>query len=59
MKSSLLCPTAQRLRKEWAKDVQNATMNSWQDVMFGKRKVDRHVKGCKKCKANIKAQQEI
>jgi hypothetical protein len=43
------CKTGLRLLKHWAQRVQNATMGTWQQVMFEPRAYDRHVKKCSKC----------
>jgi hypothetical protein len=43
------CKTGSRLLKHWAQRVQNATMGTWQQIMFEPRAYDRHVEKCKKC----------
>lgn len=50
------CKTGLRLLKQWAAQVQAATMDTYSRIMFGKRPYDAHVAKCEKCKqAGIKA----
>jgi hypothetical protein len=47
------CKIGKRMIQRWAQDVQNATMQTWQQEMFKPRAYDQHVLKCRKCSQTL------